>query len=553
MQKILKIFFLLTIMLFGLMSCSPVSVSDNGGGTDFPNTKTVSGCIYTDSGTVSPNTIVKLIPESYIPSVSPDSLVHVDTTDSSGNYTFHAAFKGKYNILAFDYSTKKRAFIPDITIDTVPAEDSSPVSVPAGHLKKTGAIVFPYPVYTDRTHGYVYIRGTECRAISDTAARRFILEEVPCGYIPPVIYSAPGDTASKILADSLFVNSSDTLWIDRSRWTGSKKIMINTSISGADCKSTLYSFPLLVKLTSSDFDFRAASSNGEDIRFTDKYGKSLSYQIEQWNKSLSEAIIWVLIDTIYSNNSSQYINMLYGNSAAADSSDGQDVFSTENGFQAVWHLDEHWDDTIRDATRNRFNGMQMGIPDSTVPGLIGRAHKFDGISSSIEIPFSTNGALNFPENGTYTISAWVYASKFDSTFRNIISKSNMQYGIQLFADNRWVFFDVVTGASQGFTDWNGVRANAADSEWVYITGVRNGSSEYLYVNGQFADSTIVTTKTYVRNTFYNVCIGRESGSFSGYWNGNIDEVQMSDVSRGAEWIRLCYMNQKEYARVISVR
>jgi hypothetical protein len=74
----------------------------------------------------------------------------------------------------------------------------------------------------------------------------------------------------------------------------------------------------------------------------------------------------------------------------------------------------------------------------------------------------------------------------------------------------------------------------------------------LYVDGALVSTTIVTgTTTGGRNTANSVQIGRMSGS-TNYFTGKIDEVQIANVARSADWIKLCYQNQKESQVLVSV-
>src|SRR5690348_13327999 len=62
-------------------------------------------------------------------------------------------------------------------------------------------------------------------------------------------------------------------------WSYYKTLTFNTTfISG-----NVTNYPLLVRLTSTNFDFSQAMTNGEDIRFEDPDGTALSYEIERWN------------------------------------------------------------------------------------------------------------------------------------------------------------------------------------------------------------------------------------------------------------------------------
>jgi hypothetical protein len=96
--------------------------------------------------------------------------------------------------------------------------------------------------------------------------------------------------------------------------------------------------------------------------------------------------------------------------------------------------------------------------------------------------------------------------------------------------------------------WDYTAAPYSFRNWVHLYGVRDGKSQYLYVNGVCIDSTIVTMGgTYPRNESFNVEIGRRllpDGSDGQYFKGTIDEVRICTVARSSSWIKLNYMNQR---------
>ena len=121
---------------------------------------------------------------------------------------------------------------------------------------------------------------------------------------------------------------------DYSNWSNSQSIVLNTTKTGADVSGDVGRFPVLVRLIEGHhLDFSTANE-GSSIRFANSDGDHLSYEIERWTTSSSpdSAEIWVFADTIYGDNSSQYITMHWGNGNAVDRSDGEMVFSTGNGF-----------------------------------------------------------------------------------------------------------------------------------------------------------------------------------------------------------------------------
>jgi hypothetical protein len=101
-----------------------------------------------------------------------------------------------------------------------------------------------------------------------------------------------------------------------SLWAQQEDVFLNTTAAGADVSDNITGFPVLIKLNAGNFNFSQAKSNGEDIRFAKIDGIHLAYQIESWDAVNSNASIWVLVDTVYGNNSTQKIKMYWGKSDA---------------------------------------------------------------------------------------------------------------------------------------------------------------------------------------------------------------------------------------------
>ncbi|MBI2852415.1 MAG: DUF2341 domain-containing protein, partial [Chloroflexi bacterium] len=79
-------------------------------------------------------------------------------------------------------------------------------------------------------------------------------------------------------------------------WSSRKKLDFNAN----GISSNLSSFPVLVRLTTSNFEFGSAQSDGGDLRFIDTDGATvLDYEIERWTSS--EAWVWVKVPTLTGN------------------------------------------------------------------------------------------------------------------------------------------------------------------------------------------------------------------------------------------------------------
>lgn len=522
------------ILLFSSLHCvAPVS---SGGSSS----ETVIGKVVNGDGSPACSTIVTLYPADYDP-IRDAKLKRLtsDTTDAFGSYRVEVQDSAvNYSIIATMPKSGDRALVTDIILkdDTTRTQDAI--------LSRPGAILIPINSEFDLTKGYVYVPGTNIYVLLSGRSDYVILDSVPAGSKLSIHYTTgDGVGTTRVISDSVYVSSNDTLNISYTQWKFSQKLYLNTSSSGADVSGNVYDFPVLIRLTAPRFNFEQASGNGEDIRFTKTDGSQLPYEIEHWDSAAGKAEIWVKIDTIYANSDSHYFTMIWGNPAAQPAaSNGVDVFDTAAGFKGVWHLDNQIDSVIKDQTRNKFNGIAKAV--TSVPGIIGKAQSFDGVSSEIIVSGSAIDHLNFNENGIFTVSAWVRIDTIDSLFHGIVFKSNFQYGLQLRPANQWEFMHF-----KDKSGWEMSRATAVSGSWQYLSGVRNGNKQFLYVNGVCVDSSIVSVAiNSTRATDQPLEIGHcpDGGKDPDrFFKGLIDEVRISGIAYSADWIKLCYLNQKE--------
>jgi len=109
--------------------------------------------------------------------------------------------------------------------------------------------------------------------------------------------------------------------------------------------------------------------------------------------------------------------------------------------------------------------------------------------------------------------------------------------------------------------WQASNTPATQQEWTLLTAVRDGERQLLYCNGVPVDSTMDTwTNTVSRNTSNNLTIGRFANPvlvpiIEGYcyFKGGIDEVRIISAAQNADWVRLCYMNQRPDDRLVEWR
>ncbi len=320
-----------------------------------------------------------------------------------------------------------------------------------------------------------------------------------------------------------------------------KKLRLNTTATGANVAGNVLDFPVLVRLNTGNFDFSQAQINGGDIRFSRTNGSSLPFEIERFDAQNGIAEIWVRLDTVYGNDSAHAIVMSWGVPSSGLSPVSHNVFDTANGFVAVWHLSGTGSDPVVDATANHYNGVPTSLSSAAMtPGIIGQCQRFNGINSFVTMPATSASKLNFPEQGTYSVSAWVNDDALDNVFHTIVSKGDAQYNLQVRSQtNSWQFSECMAAA--GYTV---VMSPASAGTWNLVVGVRNGGKQYLYVNGICTDSVIQVTVGAARYTGDDFTLGKMPGGTQYYFGGMLDEVRVSSFALSADWIKLCYMNQK---------
>lgn len=526
-----------------ILSCSHSPVDLAGGSTSTPN-EVVMGYAVLPTGTPAARTIVQLIPSSYTAiGTAPSSAIRTDTTDKFGTYCFTHVDTGIYNIQAVQIDTRTRALVTNIGVGADTVRVLSAVVTPPGRLIVALSTLF------DPVNGYLYIPGTTIANLIDGMQDTLVLDSVPAGMIPGVYYAATGGSEHTVLRYNIPVSSGETVTISNPTWKFSRRLYLNTSMAAAAVTGNVTDFPVLIRLTNNNFDFSQAQSHGADIRFSKSDNTPLAYEIERWDSANGKAEIWVKVDTVYGNDSTQYLLMYWGNPDALESSNSAIVFDTAAGFQGVWHMGQAENTTAFDATANHFDGTPSGMDAAaSVEGMIGCAQRFDGVSSYISLTGTADSKLDFPQNGNYTLSAWVYTEVIDGKAHYVLSKSNSSYNLDISTKNLWEIYDV-----EDDVGLQSVFAQPTSQQWKYLSGVCMEKDMRLYVDGICIDSTVVITSGVPHKSEYDVHIGKRTDSNYGYWNGMLDEVSLLNVSLSPDWIKLCYMNQRTDDKLVIIK
>jgi len=507
--------------VFALLSCSVTHIADGS------SSETVIGLIVNETNQPAPGTRVTLYPAQYNPvTASASTMLPSDTTDANGRYSLPVPDPGKqYTIQAVHIAERTRAMISRITI----AGDTTIAST--GTLLAPGTIKLLVPDSADTVNGYVYIPGSGMAEYLADAGGSVILDSVPAGAVPMLKYGIKNSTVQKELHHDFLVSPGDTVVL----WKHSRRIILNTSATGAQITGNILAFPLLIRLDGGNFDFKQVKPAGDDIRFSKNNGALLPHEIELWDAGASRASVWVRVDTVFGNNDVQSILMTWGNASAVSTSNGAAVFDTANAYNAVWHLNQG----CNDATANSHNGTNFGTVDTA--GIVGNAKKFSG-NDSIRIA----GLAGTP--ASLTLSAWANLEQAADSGAEVVSIGN---AVLLRMDD--------TRFNHTYGPMASYRANTTHYDFVYrqylaktgwhhlaFTVDNTTYKKYFYVDGVLRDSgTIAYPISYSgvgQNTFIGIHGNEKDDVYD--FTGLIDEVRFCRVAHSADYIKLCYMNQK---------
>jgi hypothetical protein len=552
----------LLVFIWAGIACAAMFLTCSGpqplaGGTS-ETTNGFTAVVRSVNGSPVSHALVRLRPEGYLPDTGNAAIPYnhesiVDTfTDAAGEFRITHIDTGKYSIEIKDGSGEGAVLKTGALVDSI-VDCGSAVVAPWGSIR--GSI--DRKAVGDGIAVYVRLIGMEHAVRVDPASGTFVLNEIPRGdhelYVNTSSISyGPKEFRASVKSDSMADVGTVTLF-PYANWAYSKTIGFNTAASGADVSGNVFSFPVLIRLTSGNFTFAQAQPLGDDIRFTKSDSTPLPYEIERWDAAAGLAEVWVKIDTVFGNDSHQSIIMYWGNQQAPQLSKSTAVFDTTDGAQGVWHLGDATQNSFRDATANRYDGIS---PDSARPsiaeGIIGKCRQFDGIADFITMPNTADGKLNFPQGSYYTVSAWVNLDTMDHASHVIVSKGYEQYYLRVSVFTSpltplWEFVEFSETAK-----WQISTSLAASKQWTLLTGVRQGSRQFLYSNGVCVDSTIEPwVNTVPRKTSNDLSIGKFIEEVTVpvndgycYFRGAIDEVRICSAARSVDWIKLCYMNQR---------
>jgi hypothetical protein len=310
-------------------------------------------------------------------------------------------------------------------------------------------------------------------------------------------------------------------------------------------------FPVLVSFTDATFKTVAnggniQNANGYDINFYSDSAltTTLFYEVEKYVATTGECIFWVKVPTL-SGASNTVIYIAYGDSSISTyQSTATSVWNS--AFKGVWHFPNGTTLGALDSTINGVNGTLVNTPTATT----GKADGGIAMASASSQYVNLGNAASLRITGDITISCWVYLTNLTG-YSALIGKSGA--GIYNNIPGPFDTYITPTTGLVSFGKGTGVGANyiinnsnsgISAGVWTYIGITSSGTNTLTithYKNGSTNGSSVVSLPSGSADACQSAFIGTR-GDFFTKFNGVMDEMRISNVTRSTSWMTAEYNN-----------
>ncbi|NHI88720.1 MAG: DUF2341 domain-containing protein [Candidatus Thorarchaeota archaeon] len=336
------------------------------------------------------------------------------------------------------------------------------------------------------------------------------------------------------------------------------------AISHDNVMENLVNFPVLVDIYDTDLrtDVRA---DGRDIAFTIGE-KTLSHEIElfdqTYNLTHAHLVAWVNVPVL-SGSTDTVISMYYGNPLAPIVYDSGPVW--DSGYLGVWHLSESGTGLLgeyRDSSQYKNDGQggdgdSLFVPTQTV-GKIGAGQEFNNLDGYYDFIDCGDSPLWDIDGYQITLEAWIQHDITPNTHvYGIMNHKGWYDGYALYINYGGGSTIKPTFSLPGDTHQLVGANDVTGGSWHQIVATYDGSLMRIYVDGVQDPNVLTKTNAIEPSSFEkDFWIGQgdqpQNKTWSAEWDGQIDEVRVSDVTRSAGWIQTQFSNQYNPSNFYSI-
>ena len=303
---------------------------------------------------------------------------------------------------------------------------------------------------------------------------------------------------------------------------------VEFTVSGYTGASTLSDFPVAVRLAAgSPSGFRysdmAGSATGSELRFADGSGRSLSYEVEQWNPD-GASLVWVKLPALSQGTT---FTMYYGG-APADAVEPRWTWKAD--YVGVWHMAE-------------AIGAAAATQQVAADGVFGKAR----VNSANNAAYAGQSMLKVADStlldvgSDFTMSAWVKMTALATS--DVLARFASRTRGGGYAPD-WEL------ALPNYTTLNGYAGSltavsstvpSAENSWVHLAAVFNGTNLTIYANGaKVSDHAIAAVQDSDNKLVFGA---KDKDVVQGHFTGLFDEFRLRDAVSSADWVKAEYAHR----------
>ena len=207
------------------------------------------------------------------------------------------------------------------------------------------------------------------------------------------------------------------------------------------------------------------------------------------------------------------------------------------GPVAYWNFEENTGTTAKDTSGNN-NNATFGTGNSAPTWSVGANSKGAGLNLDGNDYVSINDSSSLKPTSSITVESWFITSDRTISQRMVSKTEGSGYQLSLNENNQCgsnTFCFVLNIGGTYYTATYPV-SNLSNNVWYHSTGVYDGKTVKLYLNGSQVGTTSTVSGSITQNTPL-LCIGSEStgtacnNNGSGNFLGKIDEVKIYNYAR----------------------
>ena len=336
-------------------------------------------------------------------------------------------------------------------------------------------------------------------------------------------------------------------WNDE--WKGRKQFAIDTGAAGIT--EPIGPAAVLLRLHPGNFKLESLKEDGSDLRVISGDDKTpLKYHLEKFDPLLGEALLWIGFSDLKPGSRTNFW-LYFSNPKAAAGDDAKGTYDASTVL--VYHFAERGQPP-RDSS-NWGNHAAFAAP-STDGASIGRGLKLEG-DAAVTIPGGPS--LAWASGGRMTWSVWLKPAEAESS-AVIFSRSEAAASLLIGLEGGKPFVEASgpSGSKRGSANaplaaqsWHHLAVVAADAISVYVDGVRAAEVAMPlpaltgngFLGGAAAKPPEPIAAPPAKQPVRKGAQPDPAAAPMPFFKGELDELQVSKIDRGAGFIRLAAIGQ----------